>query len=102
MESGIENRERAIRNPVGGFDYLIPHPPLEQVETFGSVSEPTAEGPRLQARLRVAWEPLASIRIVWRYSGTKYGELYLGWKLLSQPPLLDFALSLRPYATIGN
>ena len=94
--------ERAIRNPVGGFNYLISHPPAEEILTYGSVTEPTPEGPRFQWRFRQAWEPLCSMRIVWRYSRKNYGELYLGWKLLSAPPELDFALSLRPWATIGN
>ena len=91
--------ERAIRNPVGGFGWLLRHPNSWKV--FGSVSEPTPDGPRFQWRFRIAGI-LCSLRLVWRYSREKYGEMYLGWKIDSAPPEFDFALSLRPRATIGN
>ncbi len=94
--------ERAIRNPVGGFGWLIPHPPSTLTKTYGSVSEPTSESPRFQWRFKRSRFPLCSFRVVWRYSAAKYGECYVGWKLDSAPPELDFALSLRPYATIGQ
>jgi hypothetical protein len=92
--------ERAIRNPVGGFDHLVPHP--ESFETEGADPiEPTKQHRRFAWRARHSgW--LSSLRLVWRYNDTKYGELYIGWKLGSNPPLFDFALSLRPYATVGQ
>jgi len=93
-------KERAIRNPVGGFDYLISHP--DDHSTFGTENpEPSSQGARFAWRFRIAGI-LSSIRLVWRYSKKNYGELYLGWKIGSAPPRLDFALSLRPWADIGN
>ena len=93
--------EAAIRNPVGGFGWIVPHPPEIEVRQWGEIEEPTAEGPWFQWRIRgCGW--LSSIRFVWRYSDKRYGEFYLGWKLLSDPPELDFAMSPRLWATIGN
>ena len=92
--------ERAIRNPVGGFDYLLPHP--DTSKTYGYVlMEPHKMANSFVWRFKVAGV-LSSVRLVWKYSKTRYGECYLGWKIDSAPPRLDFALSLRPWATVGN
>lgn len=91
--------EAAIRNPVGGFNFLIKHP--DNYDTYGKVYEPRLTTDRFQWRFN-HYKLLCSLRLVWKYSGTRYGELYLGWKLGSAPPELDFALSLRPWATVGN
>ena len=92
--------EAAIRNPVGGFDYLIT-PPLGY-QTYGtSPIEPTLQSSRLAYRFRIK-RLYSSLRLVVRYSNTKYGECYIGWKLGTTSGLLDFALSLRPYATVGQ
>jgi len=94
--------EAMIRNPVGGFGWLLIHPMPEQVDTYGQVLEPSNTDKYLQGRLRHAG-PFCSIRLLWQYPGRKrYGELYLGWKLLSAPPEFDFALSARFWATVGN
>jgi len=94
--------EAMIRNPVGGFGWLLEHPEPEQVRTYGEVLEPSNIIKPLQARFRHAGL-FCSIRLLWQYPGYKhYGELYLGWKLLSAPPELDFALSARFWATVGN
>ena len=90
---------QTIRNPVGGFGWLLKHPPSSK--QFGLLSEPTPDGPHFQWRFRLAGVT-SSLRLAWRYSRTRYGELYLGWKIDSAPPEFDFALSLRPWATIGN
>lgn len=91
--------EAAIRNPVGGFNYLIEHP--ETYASYGKVVEPGQTDDRFQWRFN-HYKLLCSLRLVWKYSDTRYGELYLGWKLGSAPPELDFALSLRPWATVGQ
>ena len=91
--------ELAIRNPVGGFDYLI-DPPYD-FEQWGEVLEATVTEKRLQVRVRFAGF-LVSLRLLWRYNEDKYGELYVGWKLGSRRDALDFALSLRPWATVGQ
>ena len=92
--------EAAIRNPVGGFGYLI-DPPTE-FATYGTHPiEPTKQNSRFAWRFRHR-KLLSSIRLVWRYSSKYYGELYLGWKLGSEPHQLDFGLSLRPFATVGQ
>jgi len=93
--------ERAIRNPVGGFGWLIKHPPTRKITTRGSVQEPGSTTKRVQARLRYSGL-LVSVRLLWKYSEEHYGEMYLGWKLRSAPPELDFALSLRLWADVGN
>lgn len=93
--------EAAIRNPVGGFDFLIDHPPPYTIEQRGDVKEPGDTHRKFQWRLR--WSGvLVSVRFVWKYSSSRYGELYLGWKLLSEPPKLDFASSIRPWAKVGQ
>lgn len=92
--------ERAVRNPVGGFDYLIDHP-KGNTRTYGALVEPHLTTERFQYRFKVAGV-LSSIRIVWKYSKTRYGESYVGWKIDSAPPRLDFAMSLRPWAKVGN
>jgi len=92
--------EAAFRNPVGGFGRLIDHPDGDYT-TYGSVEEPTATGPWFQKRFNIHGY-YSSLRLVWRYSKTHYGELYIGWKLGSAPPEFDFALSPRFWATIGN
>lgn len=93
--------EAAIRNPVGGFRWLFAHPPADQVRTWGTENpEPTAQSRRFAWRFRLSgW--MSSLRLVWRYSAGRYGELYVGWKLLSDPPPLDFGVSLRPWARVG-
>jgi len=92
--------ERAVRNPVGGFDYLLKHP--DTSKTYGYVlMEPHQMANSFVWRFKVAGV-LSSVRMVWKYSKTRYGECYLGWKIDSAPPQLDFALSLRPWATVGN
>ena len=108
-ESGLYRRgksrpntwwERAIRNPVGGFGFLIRHP--TSVHTYGwKLVEPHQSARRFLWRFKTSGV-MCSIRLVWKYSATRYGECYLGWKLDSAPPELDFALSLRPWATVGN
>lgn len=46
---------------------------------------------------------LSSFRMVWLYPKRKhYGELYIGWKIDSEPPDLDFASSPRLWAEVGN
>jgi len=93
----------AWRNPVSGFRNLVEHP--DKYKTYGSVVEPTADGPRLQIRFNNAGL-LSSLRVVWRYNSKHYGEFYFGWKLGSEPPALDFGMSFPPlcrwWATIGN
>ena len=103
--------EAAIRNPVGGFGWLIDHPPRDEVKTYGEVREPShikfVNGakipvPHFQWRFR-HHGLMCSIRLLWIYPRRNhYGELYLGWKLNSAPPELDFAMSPRPWATVGN
>lgn len=91
--------EAIVRNPVGGFGWLITHPAT--YATYGAVQEPHLTTARFQWRLRnYRW--LSSLRLVWKYSDTRYGELYVGWKLGSAPPELDLALSVRLWATVGN
>ena len=92
--------ELMIRNPVDGLKRVIKHP-----DSF-SEKGMTEPGPTYHDK-SFAWrwrrhKWLSSIRLVWRYNSKKYGEFYLGWKLGSEPPDLDFAISLRPYATIGQ
>lgn len=105
--------EAAIRNPVGGFGWLFEHPPEDDVGTYGEVREPSdvkfvngakVKVPMFQSRFRIYEHDLmCSIRLLWIYPRRKhYGELYIGWKLLSAPPELDFALSPRIWATVGN
>jgi hypothetical protein len=103
--------EAAIRNPVGGFGWLLPHPESHEIATYGEVREPSdilfmrgakIKVPSFQMRFRHHF-PLCSIRLLWIYPGRKhYGELYIGWKLNSAPPELDFALSPRLWAEVGN
>ena len=58
--------------------------------------------PKFQWRFR-HYRFMCSIRLLWIYPGRKhYGELYIGWKLNSAPPELDFALSTRVWAEVGN
>ncbi len=92
--------EMAVRNPVGGLDYLLNHP--ADYLTYGyEPLEPTLQDRRFAWRVRQSGV-LVSFRCVWRYSAEKYGELYVGWKLGSEPPKLDFATSLRPWAEVGQ
>ena len=109
--------EAAIRNPVGGFDHLIIHPMEYKVIT--NLAQHPINGfdniemeaiPMIKAGQKFAWRfryagILSSLRLVWLYPGkyvSHYGELYIGWKLGSNPPLLDFALSFRPWARVGK
>lgn len=89
-----------IRNPVSGFGLIFRHP-VTRTTTFGEIREPHTTDSKFQFRLKHNGL-FCSIRMLWKYSRTRYGELYVGWKLDSEPPLLDFALSLRPWATVGN
>ncbi len=102
--------ELAIRNPVGGFGYLIDHP--EAFIEWGEILEPHKTDKRFQIRFRQA-KLLSSVRFVVKYTNTKYGEVYWGWKLGSWQatknkykdetlPELDFAMSIRPFATVGK
>lgn len=90
--------ERAIRNPVGGFDHMIRHP--DSYNQWGEVREAPFTLKRFQWRVRYSGL-LVSVRLLWQYNHERYGELYVGWKLGSNTPLLDFAMSLRPWATSG-
>lgn len=92
--------EAAIRNPVGGFGFLFEHPEGE-VYQIGEVLEATETTKTLQARCRTH-KYFASVRFLWKYSETRYGELYIGWKLNSAPPEFDFALSARVWAKVGE
>ena len=96
--------ELAVRNPVDGLKRVIPHP-----ETFSEAGNGLLESRQMvDARRYGAWRwrrsgALASLRCIWIYPGAHhYGELYVGFKLGSEPPDLDFALSLRPRGTVGN
>ena len=119
--------EMIFRNFGEGFKRLFDHPPFGSVSTIG-LAEP---GPTYHDR-RFAWRYrsaglFASFRAVWVYwrepltlykpdsfffwrseswsiveIPPKYGELYIGWKLLSEPPDLDFATSLRVFSTVGE
>ena len=95
--------EAAVRNPVGGLDHLITPPAT--YDQWGEVKEPTVTRKSFQWRIRFSGV-LVSFRMLWRDSDTKYGEMYLGWKLGSVPGTLDFALSVPPlcrwYATVGQ
>ena len=93
--------EMVVRNPVDGFKYLLKHPKSWKE---AGLTEP---GPTYHDKA-FAWRwrrsgLLASIRLVWVFrKRKKYGELYLGWKIGSEPPDLDFATSLRPFSSIGQ
>ena len=96
--------ELAIRNPVGGFGFILlgryPKRPYT-IHQLGEVLEATEGSKRFQWRIRYKGI-LMSFRALWIYNASKYGEVYIGWKLGSSPDELDFALSFRPYAQIGQ
>ena len=80
----------AIRNPVSGFGSLIS--PRGTYRQWGSITEPHQTDLKWQWRFRLSGL-LSSFRCVWKYSKTRYGELYLGWKLGSTN--WNFAMQLR-------
>jgi len=111
--------EMAVRNPANGTKFWVKHPNRGEVKTYGKVREAndtsvttfvtfsTTESkvvpvPYLQARVR-HWKHLISFRTQWIYPGRRrYGEIYIGWKLLSESPALGFALQFRWMAKVGN
>lgn len=118
----VDNHNDLVRNPVGGMAYWFGQPPKnprppDLYYDFPDVAPPTfrqygyiepnesATMPRLQARFRrYSW--LCSMRAVVRWSGKRYSEVYVGWKLngpedREQRQHMDFALSVRPWARIG-
>jgi len=91
--------EMIVRNPVNGMKWWITPP--EYYYTVGEIVEPHATTKRVQARWNVS-RLLTSFRFLVKWNDKRYSELYIGWKLGSEPGALDFALSFRPFATVGN
>jgi len=95
--------EMVFRNFAEGVKRIFRHPPEAEVKEAGR----TEPGPTYHPK-HFAWRwrrygMASSIRLVWVYPFRKYyGELYLGFKLNSEPPDLDFATSLRPFAKVGR
>ena len=90
--------EMIVRNPVNNFKKLVAHP-------YSYSGYGTPDPDKLEKKF--AWRfrhygLLSSIRLVWLYNEKKYGEFYLGWKLGSAKPDLDFAMQLRVWADVGN
>ncbi len=99
--------EMLVRNPVNNMKHLLSHPDEYTTRTNLGGVQMEAQ-PMIDNDMRFAWRwrrsnILSSIRLVWVYNETRYGELYLGWKLGSAPPALDFAIQpFRWWAKVGN
>lgn len=104
--------ELVFRNPVDGMKRYIKHPYIEPGEKHSKLVLESGFIPEDEKWnkfpdyffwrwRRYKW--MASFRMVWIYPGHKYyGEFYFGWKLNSEPPDLDFAMSPRILAKVGN
>lgn len=98
--------ERAIRNPVGGFGYLLKHP--KEYGQYG-VHDPDKwilrNTDTRRSVFRWRWSGwMVSYRRVWKHANNRYSEIYIGWKLGSAPDWaeLDFAMQYRRKRRIGQ
>ena len=96
--------EMVLRNNSDGWKKMVEHPPIEEIIERGTTEPgPTYHNGHFRWRWR-RWRWLSSFRMVWVYPGRKrYGEWYIGWKLNSEPPDLDFASGgIRFWARVGQ
>ena len=91
--------ELALRNPVGGFNFIWERP--EHVCQLGKIIEAPYTTKRIQFQAQAA-NQFSSLRCLWKYNEERYGEFWFGWKLDSpKHEGMDFSLQFRPWAKVG-